>query len=486
MKRLTIVLFLVFGFSFCFTSKSFAIGVSFPPPPAEFYEPIRDSGDNVFNKALLVHERVIPNVSSVEKIHMLLCRSDIIVQNGVEFHPQIYVGLYDRTGLPDFYSVRNLSITSGANGNYYSRCAIVGSYDFSTGVWNYHNSPSWSPNIPITGTGFDYDICPYDLSNYLAVQDLLGTYYNASTYQIQMPTSKCADGTPNFYISAKSFRGFARGVWDISEPILPIAGPPQLKEFTLEYYTEDYASPNYIQASSDEPCVVDWTYGIAGYYDLICPSVDFYLGNSSVPSLVITNDSFAIYIPDPSSPCTHIKSINYSLFDTTGQFLCSPISNPISSSYNLPQIPLIDLIPPEADWGAFNFLKPAINLILGAFNSLLQSINSILQTVLGWFIPNPDTIRTSTNQIKDLFAEKLPLEAISTGFTNVKNAMLSNAVAKPTNSTATLMGTSVSLVNWDLVDANITLIRNILNAIFYLSLLLVLSNLGRKATGQAV
>ena len=110
----------------------------------------------------------------------------------------------------------------------------------------------------------------------------------------------------------------------------------------------------------------------------------------------------------------------------------------------------------------------------------------ILQTVFGWFLPNPDTIRTSVNQIKDLFAEKLPIEAMSIGFNNVKNAMLSDVVAKPSNSTVNLMGTSVTLVNWDLVDANITLIRNILNAIFYLSLLLVLSNLGRKATGQAV
>lgn len=480
MKRLTTLLVLVIGFSLCFTSKSFAIDVSFSPPPAGFYEPVKDTGGNVYNKALIVHQR------DENSLKMLLCRSDTITQNGVEYEPIIYVGFVDRVGQPDYYAIMNLSITSGSNGKYYSRCAHVASYDFSLGVWGYLQTVNFNPTVRL-GTGFGVDMCPYDLSSILAVQDLSGFYYNSFSYTITYSVSKCSAGTPNFTISAYSFRAFARGLWNVGIiDNLPIAGPPELKDFTLEYYTEDFPSPKYIQASSDEPCVVDWTYGIAGYYDLVCPSVDFNLGDASVPSLTITNNTYRIYIPDTSNPCTHIKSINYSLFDTTGQFLCSPISNPISSNYQLPQIPLINLIPPEADWGAFDFLKPAINLILGAFNSLLQAINSILKTVFAWFIPNPDIIRTSVNEIKDLFSQKLPYEAISIGFNNVKNAMLSETIVKPSNSTATLMGTSVTLVNWDLVDANITLIRNVLNAIFYLSLLLVLANLGRKATGQAV
>ena len=247
MKRLTTLLVLVLGFSFCFTSKSFAIDVSFPPPPAEFYEPVTDSSDNVYNKALIVHQR------DENYIRMLLCRSDIIVQNGVEYEPIIYVGFVDMTGQPDYYAIQNLNITAGANGNYYSRCASVATYNFSLGVWGYHQTINWNPTFRL-GQGFSYDMCPYDLSSLLAVQDLSGFYYNWNSYTITYSVSKCSAGTLNFTISPYSFRAFARGLWNIGVvDNLPIAGPPELKEFTLEYYTEDYASPKYIQASSDEP-----------------------------------------------------------------------------------------------------------------------------------------------------------------------------------------------------------------------------------------
>lgn len=365
---------------------------------------------------------------------------------------------WNKDGMKAYGACRKIAINKPTSNTWYVPTSFTG----SDGMLN--------PQFSIT-TAFPTSLFAYFYST-STTYNFNGRYGGITGAGV--PTSPFQISSPNWYPKA------------ISIPVIPIAGPPELKEFTLEYYTEDYVAPEYIQASSDEPCTVDLSSGLAGYYDLICPSVDFNLGDSSVPSLVLTNNVFTIFIPDISTPCTHIKSINYSLFDTTGQFLCSPITNPISSYPQLPQIPLIGLIPPEADWGAFDFLKPAINLFLGAFNTIIQAINTVLTTVLGWFIPNPDTIRTSVNDIKALFAEKLPLEALATGFTNVKNAMLSEQVVRPPDITGNLLGISVPFVKWDLVDSNITLIRNILNAIFYLSLLLVLSNLGRKATGQTV
>lgn len=476
MKRLTTLLILVIGFSFCFTSSVFALDT--PNVPAE-YLTARDyvaeqpswCASNPTSCKCGLHDAPVyipvwlydyQSTPVLEGYNVYVCRSDMCGGKTA----RVLLSYILRS--PYKWLELSLSAPQSSPTNYMS-CLSTGFYNISTNTWSSG-----------TGTGRAMPDRRGNWSSTLMLSSLPISYYST--------TARDFSGSYGFStLNANTDYQFSNANWfPLVNSVFPVAGPPELKEFTLEYYTENYEAPKYIQASSDEPCTVDLTSGLAGYYDLICPSVDFNLGDSSVPSLVITNNTFTIYIPDTSSPCTHIKSINYSLYDTTGQFLCSPISNPISSNYQLPQIPLISLIPPEADWGAFDFLKPAINLILGAFNSLLQAINSVLQVVLGWFIPNPDTIRTSVNQIKDLFAEKIPIDAISTGFTNVKNAMLSDVVAKPTNSTATLMGTSVTLVNWDLVDANITLIRNILNAIFYLSLLLVLANLGRKATGQAV
>lgn len=159
------------------------------------------------------------------------------------------------------------------------------------------------------------------------------------------------------------------------------------------------------------------------------------------------------------------------------------------SDYPLPPALIEDLIDEiDGDWGTWDFLRVGLNKIIGGLNNVWRFISNLFRTLFGWlldglkylFVPDDEVISTQTDVLKDLVTQKAFFGGWEVALNNLKSAFTSDVASCPPALTATIFGQPVTLLNFNLIDPHIGIIRNFLGAfIFLIVVVLIVPKLTR-------
>lgn len=472
MKRLTTLLILVIGFSFCFTSSVFALDT--PNVPAE-YLTARDyvaeqpswcaSNPNSCKCGLHDAPVYIPvwlydyqSTPVLEGYNVYVCRSDMCGGKTA----RVLLSYILRS--PYKWLELSLSAPQSSPTNYMS-CLSTGFYNISTNTWSSG-----------TGTGRAMPDRRGTWSSTLMLSSLPISYYST--------TARDFSGSYGFStLNANTDYQFSNANWSpfVSVPVIGENNPDPVFPYNLDYFTPINSVGEFTRTSSTSPCKVDLLNGIQDYYDLICDDETSFFVDSDSGSVSPTYDESAIFIANINDPCASIMSVNYTLYDTDDNLLCISRVSDVPSSNRVPDIPLLSLIPPEADWGAFDFLKSPINSIITGLNSFITFGNNFSESFLNFFLPSPYVLKTLGITLKTKFTEKIDITGFSEFMKKIGQAMANKNNYTPPNITSTIMGVNVSLVDWSFVSDNISLIRGFLNGVLIFAYAFVIFNILKKS-----
>jgi len=240
-------------------------------------------------------------------------------------------------------------------------------------------------------------------------------------------------------------------------------------------------SPYYIKWSnkaleSDNPCILDIATNPSNTTQwLVCDGYTaMFEVNPTNGTKTPLYDFPILTTPDaPTNYCTDIKESNYILKDSEGNQLCNVLSPSYLRNMIAPYQDPIDTEAIEAeDWGIGEWFKTPFLWFVNIINTIAEWGYDLYYKFLTFIVPNPDIFAYYFNTLKSQMTAKIENIDLSS-----LEAFKDIGASEMPDIKVTLMGTEMTILNFDLLKDNIGIIQPI--AIASIGLFLLLFNINQ-------
>lgn len=226
-------------------------------------------------------------------------------------------------------------------------------------------------------------------------------------------------------------------------------------------YRDNFVTNSWLRLESSKPAYISasWAVG-ANLFGFDGGEWQLYETDGTQRALLDSSSSYYppyLYIAGTQSPCDSILRSNYSLRDDNGDFVCRATNNPVVDDIAPPFDGVINFVIEDHDWGAFDWLRVPAKILFDAIDGSIVWFNNLWRGLLDQLIPMPDFMSYTFQEIKTVADEKFNQIDLSSleDFGDLEEDTMPNV-------TTTILGTNVTLINFDLIKPHMALLRAIM------------------------
>lgn len=249
--------------------------------------------------------------------------------------------------------------------------------------------------------------------------------------------------------------------------------PAPIPKTTYKYYIEyrdNFVSTSWLRLEFNDIAYISSSYAVgANLIGFTDSEWVLYETNGTQRAELDSSSSYYppyLYIADANNPCASILRSNVGLRDDNGNIVCMATVNPVVEEIAKKFTGIVNY-DTATDLGMFEPLEPVIAWAGQVVDDVALWFHGLWVNFLNLIIPMPDFLTYAFQQIKIVADEKFAQIDLS----SLENFGQLETDTMP-NITTSLMGVTVTIVNFDLIKPHIALLRTIMIATVGLFLIL--------------